>query len=143
MADDEKVEHVLDRAQSELSDGEVIALRTTDTDEKSIDEYRKVFVLGPLPAKPDEEHGFAHDANKAATREFAIQNGLHPNGEVEHVSTEKHADVKGAWVLTYSLPVIPAERDDRGVIPGVLEPGEAAPNTTEAKKRSGKKASAK
>lgn len=118
---------------ADLTDGQIIALRTTDTDKDSIDEYVKIFVHGPGP-KPIEENGHDHSANKAATREFAIQNGLRPTGDVRHVSTKRNRD-KVSWDLTYAVPVLLTERVEHPSGPNVVtenlvnDEGEVPANT--------------
>lgn len=83
-----------------------VAARSADTTEPGTD-FRKVFVLGPgtYTAATD----YDHEPNKAATRQYAIDAGLWPTGDAEHVSTRKHADGK-SQVLTYKVPVAPAHR---------------------------------
>lgn len=93
------------------SDAELVAQRTADTDEEAIDEHVKVFVLPPGP-KPTEANGFSHEANFAATRQYAISQGLRPTGDVRHVSTKPFGPGGKSWALTYAVPAVPAERFD-------------------------------
>lgn len=95
-------------AEDARTDEEIIAIRSADIDEPKADEHVKVFVLPPGP-KPTEELGFDHSANKAATRQYALNHGLRPVGDVRHVSTKKH-NGGPAWALTYAVAVVPAER---------------------------------
>lgn len=88
-----------------------IAARSADMDKPS-DTHEKVFVLGPNPYSPNknpytETSGFDHEPNKAATRQYAIDAGLWPTGDVRFKSAKKHADGV-SWALTYAVDVIPA-----------------------------------
>lgn len=88
-----------------------IAARSADMDSPSA-VHEKVFVLGPNPVENShnpytEANGFDHEPNKGATRQFAIDQGLWPTGEVTHKSTKRHPDGR-SWVLAYTVPVIPA-----------------------------------
>lgn len=115
-------------SESDLSDPEIIARRSADIEAEEANEYRKVFVLPPGP-KPTPANGYAHDANMAATRQYAIQAGLYPTGDVRHVSTKQH-DNGVSWVLTYAVKVVPTER----VLvsePDVVLEGEDAPTNTD------------
>ena len=112
-------------ASSELTDGQIIALRTTDTDEDSIDEYVKVFVYPP-GVKPTEANGIDHAANKAAAREFAIQNGLRPTGDAKLKSIKQNRDGV-AWDVTITVPVTPTERVEGASEPQIVTGGEDAP----------------
>lgn len=106
-------EPVDDNKPRELSDDTVIAQRSADidTDEATDGYHVKVFVLPPGP-KPTEENGFDHSANKAATRQYAISQGLRPIEEVEFVSASKFGPGKLSWSLKYKVKVVPADRFD-------------------------------
>lgn len=102
-----------DNAADELADGESVsdlpfeeevAARSADTVKPS-DHFTKVFVLGP--GTYTAAVGFDHDPNKAATRQYAIDAGLWPTADVEHVSTKTHDDGVSK-VLTYRVAVAPA-----------------------------------
>ena len=54
-----------------------------------------------------EAGGFDHEPNKAATRQYAIDAGLWPTGDVSFKSAKKHPDGV-SWILTYSVDAIPA-----------------------------------
>lgn len=122
-----------DGVDKDLTDGEFIALKTADTDKDSSDSFVKVYVI-PAGPKPTEENGFSHEANKAATRQFAILSGLRPTGDVSLSSTkeQKRGDLSVGWELTYTVPVQPASKYDVETNPVyVLAPGESAPANTD------------
>lgn len=121
-------------SEADLSDAEIIARRSADIGDEKSDEYRKVFVLPPGP-KPTEANGYAHDANKAATREFAIQSGLYPTDDVKLVSIKQHKN-KVSWLLTYSVPVIPTEKIEISD-PDIVLQGEDAPANSDGAGHSG------
>lgn len=128
-----KDEPVADGTDKDLSDGEFIALKTADTDEDSTNEFTKVFVLPAMP-KPEESNGFSHEANKAATRQFAMLSGLRPTGDVTLSSTteQKRGDLSIGWELTYTVPVQPANKYDPAAEPVyVVAPGQDAPANTD------------
>lgn len=88
-----------------------IAARSADMDEPSTT-HEKVFVLGPSPlggkSNPyTEANGYDHEPNKAATRQYAIDHGLWPTGDVRFKSGKRHPDGE-SWILTYVVDVIPA-----------------------------------
>lgn len=98
---------------TKLSNAEIIARRSADIDASAAtnDEHLKVFVLPPGP-KPTEANGYDHAANKAATRQYAISQGLRPSqDDVRLVSIKQHKNKK-SWVLTYGVKVVPAEFAD-------------------------------
>lgn len=133
MAKRKDVDEPKDGVDKDLTDGEFIALKTTDTDKDSSDSFVKVFVLSAGP-EPTESNGFSHEANKAATRQFALQSGLRPTGEVALSSTteQKRGDLSIGWELTYTVPVQPASKYDVQTEPvHVLAPGESAPANTD------------
>jgi len=125
-----------------MTDAQIIAQRTTDTDADSANHYTKVFVMAGV--KPTEENGIDHSANKAATREFAIQNGLRPTGDVELKSIEHNMDGL-AWDVTYTVPVELTERVGEPSGPNFVTQGKPAPANKKApaKKAPAKKAPAK
>lgn len=97
-----------------LSDAQIIARRSADisADEATNNEHVKVFVLPP-GAKPTVANGYAHEANYAATRQYAISQGLRPTGDVRLVSIKQHGPGTGnerSWALTYAVAVKPVER---------------------------------
>lgn len=112
-----------------LTTGQIIAARTTDTDEDSAEVYTKVFVMAGK-AKPTEDNGVDHSANKAATREFAIQNGLRPTGDVTLKSIKRNADPK-AWDVTYTVPVALTETVDGPSEGSIVTQGKDAPANTD------------
>lgn len=89
-----------------------VAARSVDMEKPSL-EHEKVFVLGPAPRGHNssnpytEARGFDHEPNKAATRQYAIDSGLWPTGDVRFKGAKKHPDGE-SWVLTYAVDVIPA-----------------------------------
>jgi hypothetical protein len=88
-----------------------VAARSADMDSPSMT-HEKVFVLGPSPlggtSNPyTESRGYDHEPNKAATRQYAIDHGMWPTGEVAFKSAKRHPDGE-SWILTYVVPVIPA-----------------------------------
>lgn len=122
----EPAQHVSD---PDVPDDVEIAARSADMDTPSTT-HEKIFVLGPSPLFRDNpytaDHGFDHEPNKAATRQYAIDQGLWPTGEVTHKSTKRHPDGE-SWILTYSVPVIPAnDAPDGSQTPRVVaEDGDA------------------
>jgi hypothetical protein len=103
----------------EKSDEQIVAERSADIDATTANEHRKVFVLPPGP-KPTEANGFDHRANYAATRQYAVQNGLRPTGDVRLVSVKPFGPGGVSWALTYAVPAVPAESlgfDDEGNAP--------------------------
>lgn len=104
MADNETAE-VVDNGEAGLSDNEIIARRSADihTETAKDHEHVKVFVLGGGIAKPTKD-GYDHEPNKAATRQYAISQGMRPNGETRLVSVKQHPDGV-SWVVTYAQPV--------------------------------------
>lgn len=97
----------------QLSNAQIIARRSADitSDAATDGKHVKVFVLPPGP-KPTEANGYDHRANFAATRQYAIGQGLRPTGDVELVSIEGFGPGKKSWACTYAVPVTPAERVD-------------------------------
>lgn len=99
-----------DVADPGVPDEVEVAARSADMDTPST-EHRKVFVLGPNRAVDSnpytESQGFDHEPNKAATRQYMIDQGLWPTSDVRHVSTKKHPDGR-SWILTYAVDAIPA-----------------------------------
>lgn len=99
-------------ADPEVPDDVEIAARSADMEAPS-ETHEKTFVLGPAPrgfntSNPyTEAKGFDHEPNKAATRQYAIDNGLWPTSDVRFKSGKKHPDGE-SWVLTYAVDVIPA-----------------------------------
>ena len=114
-----------------LSDAEIIARRSADihTEEAKGNEHVKVFVLPP-GVKPTEANGYDHSANKAATRQYAISQGMRPIGDVRRVSIEQHANGV-SWVLTYAVPVAVAERIAPPSGLDIVLQGEDAPANTD------------
>lgn len=101
-------EHVSDPG---VPDDVEVAARSADMSEPSTT-HEKVFVVGPNPYQTGrnpytEASGFDHEPNKAATRQYAIDAGLWPTGDVSFKSAKKHPDGV-SWILTYSVDVIPA-----------------------------------
>lgn len=113
-----------------LSDAEIIARRSADihAEEAKGNEHAKVFVLPP-GVKPTEANGYDHSANKAATRQYAISQGMRPIGDVRLVSIKQHANGI-SWVLTYAVPVAVAERIAEPSGPEIVLQGEDAPANT-------------
>lgn len=94
------------------TDAQLVAQRSADTNATSSNEHVKIFVLPPGP-KPTATNGFSHEANFAAVRQYMMQQGLRPTGDVRHVSTKAHKGNEAmGWDLTYAVPAVPAERFD-------------------------------
>lgn len=94
--------------QAHVADAEAdteVAARSADVDEVKAEKHRKEFVHGP--GKYTVASGFSHEANIAATRQYLINQGLRPVGDVEHVSTRKHEDGVSV-VLAYEVEAVPA-----------------------------------
>lgn len=121
----------------ELSDAEVVARKSQDVGKASSDRHVKVFVI-PAGPKPTESNGFSHEANKAATVQYMISQGLRPTGDVklDSIKEQKRRDVLVGWELTYSVPAIPAVKYDVETEPVyVVKPGESvSANTDQAPK---------
>lgn len=133
MADTQKDDTGLvdDVTGQPLSDAEIIARRSADIHTKKAKngEHVKIFVLPPGP-KPTEANGYDHAANEAATRQYAISQGMRPVGKVRLVSTEQH--VNGiSWVLTYAVKVAVAEKITEPSKPDIVTEGKDAPANTE------------
>ena len=128
MTDATEADSTVDEVTLEpLSDAEIIARRSADIheDEAKDNEHVKVFVLPP-GVKPTEANGYDHSANKAATRQYALSQGMRPIGDVRLVSTKQH--VNGiSWVLTYAVEVAVAERIAPPSGPDIVLQGEDAP----------------
>lgn len=95
-------------ATAHVSDAEAdteVAARSADVDEVKTEVHRKEFVHGP--GKYTVASGFSHEANIAAVRQYLINSGLRPVGEVEHVSTKTHEDGISK-VLAYEVEAVPA-----------------------------------
>lgn len=100
-----------DVADERVPDDVEIAARSADMDTPS-NTHEKQFVLGPNPYAAGknpytEAAGYDHEPNKAATRQYMIDSGLWPTGDVAHKSTKKHPDGV-SWILTYTVDAIPA-----------------------------------
>lgn len=108
----ENVDPTQDVADPEVPNDIEVAARSADMDAPSTT-HEKVFVVGPgsVPGQKGnpwtEANGFDHEPNKAATRQYAIDHGLWPTGEVTFKSAKKHPDGE-SWILTYTVEVIPA-----------------------------------
>lgn len=99
-------------AADAVTDDEIVAARSADTDELSTDEHVKIFVLEPGP-EPTEANGFDHGPNKAAVVQYMIVQGLRPTGKVRHVSTQKIGPASmPSWAVKYAVLAVPAERYD-------------------------------
>lgn len=109
--------------------GQIVARKSADVHTESSNEHVKVFVLPPGP-KPTPDNGYSHEANKAATLQYMISQGLRPAGDVRHVSTKQH-DNGVSWVLTYAVPAIPAEDEPEEAVTYVVPPGESAEVNTD------------
>ncbi len=133
MTDETKTEGAENAApednQAELSEARIIALRSADIDaeEAKDNEHVKVFILPPGP-KPIEANGYSHEANYAATRQYAISQGMRPTGDVRLVSIKKHENGV-SWVLTYAVPVSIVERSEASEPEIVLQGEDADVNT--------------
>lgn len=113
----ESIEPGVDVADESVPDDVEIAARSADMSEPSTT-HEKVFVLGPGVGNPKsnpytEANGFDHDPNKAATRQYAIDSGMWPTGDVAFKSGKRHPD-GSSWILTYRVPVIPAHVAEDG-----------------------------
>lgn len=109
--------------------GEVIAAKSADVHKKSSNEHVKVFVLPPGP-KPTPENGYSHEANKAATIQYMLNQGMRPTGDVRHVSTKQHANGV-SWELTYAVPAVPTVDTEGPSEPDVVTGGDdVAVNTS-------------
>lgn len=110
-----------------LTDAEIIARRSADIHkaEAKGNEHVKVFVLPPGP-KPTPANGYDHAANMAATRQYALSQGMRPIDDVRLVSIKQHANGI-SWVLTYAVEVAVAERIAEPSGPDIVLQGEDAP----------------
>jgi hypothetical protein len=116
----------------ELSSAEIVARKSQDVEEPSSDRHVKVFVLSG-GFKPTEGNGYSHEANKAATRQYMMSQGLRPTGDVS-VDSIKEQSRNGktvGWEVTYSVGAIPAGDYDPQTAPVyVVAPGEKAETST-------------
>lgn len=113
----ESVEPGQDVADDSVPNDVEIAARSADMDTPS-DTHEKVFVLGPNPYSKGknpytEANGYDHEPNKAATRQYAIDGGMWPTADVSFKSAKRHPDGE-SWILTYTVPVIPAHTAEPG-----------------------------
>jgi hypothetical protein len=104
-----------------------VADRSADQDDTPTLRHHKDFVI---PARDYFPDGLDHTANIDATRQFLINEGLRPTGDVTFDGAEKHPDGY-SMILHYSGPVIPA------VIAGQFDVAHApvrqdAPSATES-----------
>jgi len=100
-----------DVSDERVPDDVEIGARSADMDEPSTT-HEKQFVLGPNPYVKGknpytEAAGYDHEPNKAAVRQYMIDQGLWPTADVQHKSTKKHPD-GSSWILTYTVEAIPA-----------------------------------
>lgn len=106
----EGIEAGQDVADPEVPNDVEVAARSADMDTPSLT-HEKQFVLGPgVGGKSNpytEANGYDHEANKAATRQYAIDSGLWPTNDVAFKSAKRHPD-GASWILTYTVNVIPA-----------------------------------
>lgn len=113
----ESIDPGVDVSDESVPDDVEIAARSADMSEPS-NTHEKQFVLGPGVGKPKsnpytEANGYDHEPNKAATRQYAIDSGLWPTGDVRFKSGKKHPDGE-SWILTYVVDVIPAHTAEDG-----------------------------
>lgn len=100
-----------DVSDERVPDDVEIAARSADMDTPS-NTHEKQFVLGPggVVSKSNpytEANGYDHEPNKAATRQYMIDQGLWPTADVEFKSGKRHPDGV-SWILTYRVEAIPA-----------------------------------
>lgn len=93
----------------QLSEGEEIAARTTDTDEKSTNFYTKKFIVSE-PFNQEQADAFYSDNvhQMASVVQDAINVGLRADGDVEYVGAYPHETADTAYVVEYRVPVIRA-----------------------------------
>lgn len=87
-----------------------------EVDERSPDgsdgmRHVKEFVIMGRDWSGDTD-GAAHEANRAAVANEAIQRGLHPRGDISFDGAAGHPDGESV-TLTYSVQVVPAVIDHR------------------------------
>lgn len=123
MADIAEDEGLVDEQGNPLSHDEIVARRTIDTDEPAIGEHVKVFVLGG--PKPTEAGGYDHGPNKAATRQYAISQGMRPTGDVKVKSIKRNRDGV-AWDVTYTVPVAVDDEIERPSTSDIVSDGPKA-----------------
>lgn len=129
MADDTEAGTPAPEKVEPPTGGEIVALKSADVHAKSSGEHVKIFVLPPGP-KPTEANGYSHEANKAATRQYMISQGMRPTDDVRLVSIKQH-DNGVSWVLTYAVPAIPtAQAEGASEADIVLGPDGEAPTAT-------------
>lgn len=131
MADDKVTEVDLDPSlgvrDPALSDDEVIALRSADITEDAAKngEHRKVFVVA-LKVKPTKtDDPYDHTANKIATRQYALSQGMRPTDDVRVVSVKPNAAGGSVWDITYAVPVAVEEAIDEASGPDIVVGDEA------------------
>lgn len=82
-----------------------VAARSADVEAVDTEVHRKEFVQGP--GDYSKGSGFSHEANIAGVRQYLINSGLRPVGDVKHVSTRTHEDGISK-VLAYEVEAVPA-----------------------------------
>lgn len=102
---DENATAVPEASTETMTTAEEVDARSADQDHPTTT-HRKEFVHGP--GVYTKASGFSHEANIAATRQYLINSGLRPVGDVEHVSTKTHEDGVSK-VLAYEVEAIPAD----------------------------------
>lgn len=102
MAEDKSKAVVEDKPATPAQE---VAGRTIDLpNDKPTTTHRKVIVAGP---GTEVGKDYDHDPNIEATRQYMIQQGLWPKGDVKFVGQAKHAD--GVSIeLTYEGEAVPA-----------------------------------
>lgn len=130
MADtDETLSNVPDPEPEVQTNAQIVAAKSADVDKAESNRHVKVFVLPPGP-KPTPANGYDHEANKAATVQYMLSQGMRPVGEVRHVSTKQHRN-GASWVLTYDVEAVPTRSTHGPSEPHVVTGGDGAEVNTE------------
>lgn len=110
-----------------LTDDEIIGRRSADIldDVAKGNEHVKVFVIG-TELSPAKIEGFDHEPQKAATRQYAISQGMRPVGDVRIVSTKRNKTGFG-WDVTYAVEVAVDERLGKASGPDIVSNGPSDP----------------
>jgi hypothetical protein len=96
------------------SEEEMVAARAADNDATTDDRFRRTFVLQERAWKDIDESKFddAHEANKVALLQDALNVGLHPTGEAVFDGLDRECGYRSVG-LKYSVPVRVAALSDK------------------------------
>lgn len=109
---DHSIEQDEQDVTAEEARAEVVEARTTDVyEETGSEQFTKLFRVAYVGVDELEADDPFHAANKLVVLETAIQQGLHPKGDVELVKTELVSKARRGmetWDVVYAVDVLPA-----------------------------------